>query len=393
MVLSGGMIIDGTGSPARSNPGVLLEHGRIKSIGPSEVPRDALVIDASGKWILPGMFDMHAHITFHWPSGAHAEDDLINATRAERFLERYQSIGVTSVRDVASKHQIGYSLKRAQRMGFIGGARLYVSGPGITVTGGHPNELRPNLPAAYAVEADGPFKMRQSVRAAVRDGADFIKVLPPYTEEEIATIVDEASYWKLRVTAHVGGELDLLSDTPRRAVAAGVNGLEHLYSLGPEDTVDELLNQIKRQNIYVTPTVGHHMRQLGRMDAAGRAWMEKNINYTPDSVMELLRRAHEKGIRLVVGTDSNAVHMRSIGDLYLEELRGMMSGGLSEMDVIMAATINAAEAMGLSDEFGSVTEGKAADLIVVDHDPLKNPAALVVPALVIQSGKIVSKRL
>ncbi|MEJ8567006.1 amidohydrolase family protein [Elongatibacter sediminis] len=390
--LSGGTLIDGTGSPARSNVGLLLRHGRIESVRASDVPGDARVIDATGMWILPGMFDMHAHITFHWPSGAHAEDDILNATRAERYLESYQSIGVTTVRDVASKHRIGYSLKRSQRMGFIGGARLYVSGPGITVTGGHPTELRPNEPAAYAIEADGATMMRKSVRAAVRDGADFIKVLPPYTEDEIAAVVSEAGYWKLRVTAHVGGDQDLMSATPRRAVSAGFDGIEHLYSLGPEDAVEELLEEISDRNIYLTPTVGHHMRQLGRMDDVRRAWMKENINYTPESVLSLLQRAHEQGIKIAVGTDSNAVHMRVIGDLYLEELNGLMSGGLSAMEVIMAASLNAAEAMGISDELGSVTEGKMADMILVENNPLLGLEALVVPALVIQDGKIVHEK-
>ena len=128
LYLQGGTLIDGAGSPPRPNPGILITDGRFAAVGGvASVPADAVRLDASGKWIAPGLFDLHAHITFHLAGARDLEDDVLNAIRSERFLERYQQIGVTTVRDVASRYQVGYSLKRAQRTGLMGGARFYTS--------------------------------------------------------------------------------------------------------------------------------------------------------------------------------------------------------------------------------------------------------------------------
>ncbi|MEJ8567009.1 amidohydrolase family protein [Elongatibacter sediminis] len=391
LYLVGGSLIDGTGAEPRPNEGILIANGRFQSVSATEVPEDVVRIDAENKWILPGLFDLHAHVTFYLPSGFHAEDDVVNAIRTERFLERYQAIGVTTVRDVASRHNVGYSVKRAQRMGLMGGARLYVSGPGITVTGGHAAEFQPNEPPMYAVEADGPWKMRQAVRQAVKMGADLIKVLPPFTEEEIATIVDEAHFWKLPVTAHVGGPQDLVQDTARRAVASGVDSVEHLYPSGSGDALSKLLKKMKSRDIQVIPTITYHFNELNSFSNYERDWMLRKLQYSRDSVIEQLKTIHRAGISLAVGTDSNAIHMLTIADLYASELQNLTLGNLSPMEVIQAATLNSAEAMGIGDELGSIEGGKKADLIIVDQDPLESLASVVAPSWVIQGGKVVHR--
>ena len=120
--ITGGTLIDGTGAGPGPNPGIFINEGSIISVGePDSLPDDAREINADGKWVLPGLFDLHAHITFKLAGARDLEDDVINALRSERFLERYQEIGVTVVRDVASRYHVGYSLKRAQRDGLIGG--------------------------------------------------------------------------------------------------------------------------------------------------------------------------------------------------------------------------------------------------------------------------------
>jgi imidazolonepropionase-like amidohydrolase len=391
LYITGGTLIDGEGQP-RPNPGILMRDGRFVAIGGAEPPADAKRIDAQGKWIVPGMFDLHAHITFHLPSGFHVEDDTLNALRSERFLESYQRIGVTTVRDVASRNNVGYSLKRAQRMGLMRGARLYVSGPGITVSGGHATEFQPYEPPAYAVEADGPWQMRQRVRQAVKLGADFIKVLPPLTLEEMRAVVDEARFWKLRVTAHAGGLQDLSLQTAMSSVEAGVDSLEHLYPYGSSADTRKVLAKIVERGIYVVPTVAYHLNELASLREQDRQWVKEHVQHTNETMFALLKQMKAAGVKLAVGTDSNAIHMLQIDQLYLSELKGLQQGGLSNAEIIRAATLTSAEAMGLGGEAGSIRAGKRADLSLLDRDPLQTLDALVVPSVVIQQGEVVYSR-
>ena len=387
LFLEGGTLIDGSGSAPRPNPGILLRDGLIESVG-GPAPAGVERISAGGQWILPGMFDLHAHITFKLAGARDLEDDVVNAVRSERFLEAYQRIGVTTVRDVASRHHVGYSLKRAQRDGLAGGARFYVSGPLITTTAGHATEFQPLAPPVFAVEADGPWEFRKRVREAVKLGVDLIKITPPYTREELAATVDEAHYWKLRVTAHVGGAQDFHRVSGRLAVEAGVDSVEHLYPYGGPEVVKE----IARKGIYVVPTMGYHLRELAGEYTYKADWLEANLGHTLEGMMELFRQMRESGVKFGVGTDSNAKDLDTIDALYLQELEGLKSGGLSPMQVIQSATLHAAEAMGVGDKAGSVAPGKWADLVLVPQDPLPDLGSLVRPRLVIQDGAIVHRR-
>ncbi len=387
LFIEGGTLIDGSGAEPRPNPGILLSNGVVESVG-GQPPAGVQRISAQGQWILPGMFDLHAHITFKLAGARDLEDDVVNAVRSERFLEAYQRIGVTTVRDVASRYHVGYSLKRAQRDGLAGGARFYVSGPLITTTAGHATEFQPLAPPVFAVEADGPWEFRKRVREAVKLGVDLIKLTPPYTREELAAAVDEAHYWKLRVTAHVGGAQDFHQFSGRLAVEAGVDSVEHLYPYGGPEVVKELA----RKGIYVVPTMGYHLRELAGEYTYKADWLEANLGHTLEGMMELFRQMRESGAKFGVGTDSNAKDLDTIDALYLQELEGLKTGGLSPMQVIQSATLHSAEAMGLGDKAGSLAAGKWADVVVVRQDPLADLGSLVRPRLVIQNGKIVHQR-
>lgn len=390
LFIEGGTLIDGTGAEPTANPGILISDGVIRLGDPSQVPANARRIDANGKWILPGMFDLHAHLTFYLPGGFHAETDVTTSFRAERFLENYQAIGVTTVADVASRDDTGYSMKRAQRLGLMKGSRLFVSGPGITVTGGHPSEFQPFEVSRYGVEADGPWAIRAKVREAIKKGADFIKIFPPLTVEEYLAVVDEAHEWKIRVTAHAGGIQDQSGTSTQRSVEAGVDSIHHVYPYGnhPEKTIAEMA----KQGTYVIPTIGYHLREVGGSAHLSNAWLENNLGHNEENVLRNFRALHAAGIRLGIGTESNPYDMPNIAEVYAQELEGFIRGGVSPLQTIQSATLHAAEAFGLGEQAGSIETGKWGDVIILGQDPLQDIRALVEPQLVIQGGAVVHQR-
>ena len=388
--VSGGTLIDGTGAAPRDNPGILIQEGDFREIGTASAPKGVKQLDATGKWILPGLIDVHGHITYHVPTGWNVEDDVMNAIRAERFMELYQKIGVTTIADVGSRYKVGYSLKRAQRMGLLGGPRLYVSGPVLTAPAGHATEFIPLEPPVYAVTATGPWMFRQRVREAVNLGADFIKVVPPYTPEELGAVVKEADYWKIFVTAHIGGVPDLHLISSRVAADAGVHSVQHLYPYGKDRK--KVLRDMAKKNIYVVPTMGYHMRELqGKAHVKGN-WTEIHLGHTYDNVMSLFKDMQNAGLKFAVGTDSNPMDMLKIDQIYLEELQALAHGGLSAMQIIQSATLHAAESIRRDEETGSITAGKWADMIIVSSNPLENLETMVKPELVMQQGKIVHQK-
>ena len=385
--IAGGTLIDGTGAIARENTGILISDGLFEQVDTSSIPVDVVRINATGKWLLPGLFDLHAHLTFYLPGGFNTEDDVLSALRAERFLEHYQRIGVTTVCDVASRNNVGFTMKRGQRMGLMNGARLYVSGPGITVTGGHPTEFQPYQESHYAVEGDGPWEMRKLVRDAVKKGADFIKVFPPLTLEEYQAVVDEAHSWKIRVTSHAGGIQDLSNTSALRSVDAGVDSIHHLHPYGKNS--DKIFSKMAGENIHVVPTIGYHLREVQGSEHIRGSWMEDNIGHNYDSVMSGFKAMQKAGIKFGVGTESNPYDMLKIADIYAQELEGFIHGGISPMQLIQSATLHSAEVLDLQERTGSIENGKWADLLILSENPLENPRAMVKPEIVIQAGKVV----
>ena len=154
----------------------------------------------------------------------------------------------------------------------------------------------------------------------------------------------------------------------------------------------KVVAEMARKKIYSIPTLGYHLRELDNQYTYKADWLELNLNHTYEGMLKLFRQMHKAGIKFAVGTDSNAKDMPTINALYLEELNGLQTGGLNKMDVITAATLNAAEAMGLGNQTGSIEKGKWADVILLDSDPTTRLDSLVSPSLVIQNGGIVFEK-
>ncbi|MGQ9471590.1 MAG: amidohydrolase family protein [Candidatus Aminicenantales bacterium] len=214
---------------------------------PGEYPKEAKIIDAKGKTIIPGLIDAHLHFTYPPKEEEFFFiNEAISAFRAAAFLRKMLFIGVTTVRDVASFQKVGYEARKAFNSGILEGSRPIVTGPGITSTGGHGRE---GYRLGIVEEADGTDGFRRAVRARIKQGADLIKVLPPYSREEILAAVEEAHFHEKFITVH-SGVYKVQYDFVRWVVEAGADCIEHAYAL-PEDVIP----QIAAKKIYCIPTL------------------------------------------------------------------------------------------------------------------------------------------
>ena len=399
IALVGGTVIDGTGAVAKSDMTVLIKNGRISEIGASNsivVPKGAKRLDVSGKTILPGFIDLHNHVmyppipmsslganelikarTLNLARNPTADNSSLSTLRALHFMTLNMRAGITALRDTGSTVETGQALMQAKTLGYTNAARLYSVGNVIAMTGGHNAYFSPKKGSL------GPWGFRESVRKNYAAGFGHIKISPPYTKEEIEAAVDEGKKLGLKVTAHAGYLPD--SDPPelvRMAIEAGVESLEH-----PGNPLrDETLDLMVKHNVKLIPTLSIY-----------RALIEYKIrNYEPDRMKKLenvVRKAHEKGIIIGVGTDfvGNWLDEKTPGGFFIE-MNYYKEIGMTPMEVIVAATKNGGIILGMEKDLGTLEKGKIADLQVVDGNPLESFDVLGKPEIVMIDGEIKFKR-
>jgi imidazolonepropionase-like amidohydrolase len=362
--------------------------GRIDASSAAEDGRtDDLVIDGRGLVLLPGLIDCHVHLSHdgepNW-MGRATRDPAEETLDVVRNAKRALSAGVTTVRDCGSgPARVPLKLALRQSTDEMLLPRVISCGSPITMTGGH----------LYweAVEADGAEEVRKAVRAEVKAGAQWIKiivtggVLTPgtdigaesYTQAEVAAATAEAARAQRRVAAHAIGNAGI-----KNALRAGVSTIEHGSFMD-----DETLELMLEAGAYHVPTLSayHHVVSEG-IDAG----------ISPDSVAKALG-AHETnlesfakslraGVPIAAGTDAGTPH-NPHGDLAFE-LKLMVNGGASPLQALQAATTQAAAALDLSAELGTVEIGKRADLMLVEVNPLEDITALARPAAVVKDGML-----
>lgn len=388
-ILKNGVLIDGSGRDPIPSAIVIIRGDKIEAVGslaesdPTafEGP-DHEVIDVGGKVIMPGLINAHEHLDIHWGKGPHEERAAQPITwhllRAVRNALLALQEGVTTVRDMSSKQGTNLAMRKAVAKGMIVGPRIVACGQAISTTGGH-GHLR-------AIEADGPDEMRKAARRLLKAGADFIKVMasggyidpskdqpwsPQASEEEMRGAFEEAKKAGKKTTVHAHPPAAI-----RAAIAAGVDCIEHGGLMDRETA--ELMAQ---EGTYLVPTLGesweiaHRGEELGRSD-----WLIESCQQHLESGMKTFELAVQAGIKMAVGTDV-------AGSMALE-MELMQRGGLSAMEVLVAATRNGAELCDLADQIGTLEVGKLADLIVIDGDPLRDMRDMSKVDLVLKEGKM-----
>jgi imidazolonepropionase-like amidohydrolase len=394
LYLRSARLIDGTGAPPREHAAVIVEDGRISGIDPNgeTVRGGAFEVDLRGKTLMPGLVDAHVHVTaFDMPDALKGQLAIAPEVRHHLIaqgLRRMLRMGITTVRDVGAFGDYLLHARQAVRMGAIPGPRILACGRIVSATspGGR------HFDGMYR-EADGPDEMRKATREQFRRGADFIKIMTTgarscelensspaqITRQEIAVVVEEAHRMGYRVAAHCEG-----LDGTRLAIEEGVDTIEHGLEL---HRAPELLDELARSERVLVPTLScfFHVSENRRSRWAPRL-VELALRQLEDA-HRTVEAAHRAGVRLAMGFDS-----QPHGQSALELVR-LCRAGLTPMEGIVAGTATSAAACGLADQIGSVAPGRAADLIVLDGDPLAEPELLLDERriwLVLQGGRPVA---
>jgi len=406
--ISAKRLIDGTGR-ILNDALVTFQHSKILEVGTKSevaVPSDAEIINAHGATIMPGLIDAHIH--FLGPSkGAPSPLSMLAAPRELRAIRgavdatKYLDWGFTTVGEMGSK--FGIAIKMAVEEGTIAGPKILAAGMPLTQTGGHldvykflPRDLTDVM---EAIIVDGVDEVRKAVRSQIRAGADIVKIcvtggvtdkgsIPSAAEfsvDEIKTAVDEAHRRGLKTQAHAQGNEGI-----KNAIKGGIDAIAHGFYLD-----DEACEMMIQKNIGFVPTlgIGEIVLQMGQ-EGGMPDYAIKKMKDAHSSHMLSFRMAYEKGVKIAMGTDMTGEDAFPHGK-NAWELEVMVRQGMSNMDAIMASTKNASEILGVGESRGTLEEGKQADMLLIQGNPLEDIKVLQNRQnilLVVKDGRIEVRR-
>ena len=395
IVLRANRMLDVESGKIIKNAVVVVENGLIKSVGLEDIPKDAQTIDLGDRTLLPGLIDMHTHqcldFAGDWINRPVKETAADMALRGARNARSTLMAGFTTVRDVGSRFFADVSLMRTVEEGMIEGPWIFPAGHAISITGGHGDitGFAPGILELGPKEgvADGVDEVIKAVRYQIKGGAKVIKVIATagvlsfegpvgaqqYSEEELRAIVEEANRHGVRVAAHAHGTEGIIA-----AVRAGVASIEHCSMLN-----DEAISLMKEKGTYLVPT--EYICEALNFDNLPPKLRSK-AEYIIPIARESLRKAIRAGVKIAFGTDA-AVFPH--GD-NAREFAVMVKAGMSPIEAIRAATLHAADLLGVEDR-GVIATGRLADLVAVPGNPLEDIHVLENVQFVIQGGRIVKR--
>ena len=402
LLVHAGELLAVPGERPKSKQTVVIEGQRIVGVvdgfaAASAYGADTRVIDLSDSFVLPGLMDMHVHL--QGELGPNNEKEQLKMSsqlmqmRSLHFAMKTLLAGFTTVRDVGSSGEEMYALRDAIEKGWVDGPRIIAAGS-VGITGGHADVsgVNPELMELWTDDSicDGPYDCRRATRNAIKYGADLIKITSTggvltdratgtgqqMEADELREVVHAATRMGRKVASHAHEEDGIIA-----ALEAGVASIEHGTYTGPR-----AIRLFKETGAYLVPTLlaGKTVATMAvESDFMSAAIREKAIRVGRDMAGNFAK-AHAAGVNVAYGTDSGV----SPHGTNAEEAVLMVEAGMTEMEVLVAATINAADLIDMSDSIGTIEAGKFADIIAVDRSPLEDIAELLDVDFVMKGGKV-----
>jgi len=395
VVIHVGRLLDVKTGKTLANQTIVIEGDKIASVGPSmPLPAGAQVIDLSNATVLPGLIDAHTHLTMPTSFGysrlaiSVPREALYGARNARVTLDA----GFTTVRNVGASGFTDVALRDAINAGDVPGPRMLVSGPALSITGGHcDNNLLPfEYHATNEGVADGVEAVQHKTREIIKYGADLIKICATggvlshgdnpqtsqFTLEEMKAIVADAHRLGRKVAAHAHG-----AEGIRWASEAGVDSIEHGSYID-----DAAIAVMKKNGTYLVPTLylGDWFLENAEKMGTPAELIAKGREVMP-AARKNVARAFAAGVKVGFGTDA-AVYPHGLN---AHEFAVMVKLGLTPLQAIQAATLNDADLLGWSDKVGTIEAGKWADIVAVDGDPLADVTTLERVKFVMKGGEVV----
>jgi len=404
VAVKAGTLIDPESGLALKDQIVLIRDGKVEAVGHGvRIPAGATIIDLTSETVIPGLIDCHTHLAdgrrdpdpVTWFERSAAQVALESVPNARLTLES----GFTTVRDVGAYRALGdVALRDAINNGYIVGPRMFVAGAYVTITGGAGalTGLAPDIPIPWDLhygEANSPWEVRQVIRKLAHNGVDHIKILTSgavlthgsnpraqeFTLEEIQAAVDEASHFGLRVAAHAHSPEGI-----KNAIRAGVASVEHAELID-----DEGMALAKKNGIYLDMDIYDEecIQAEGRAGNMPKDFLQHDAELG-ERQRESFRKAVQAGVKMSFGTDAGVCPYGTSG----KQFAFMVKYGMTPMQAIQSATVNAADLLGKSDQLGSIRPGKYADLIAVSGDPLSDISILERVDFVMKEGKVFKRK-
>jgi imidazolonepropionase-like amidohydrolase len=404
VLVHAGRLLDRPGQAPRAQSTVVIRAGRIEAIRDGFVTdgySGATIIDLRERFVLPGLIDSHVHLDSDKAGQEGLIESLTNsqayfayeaAVNARKTLEA----GFTTVRNLGDRDGVTLALRDAIAAGKVPGPRILDAGAGISATSGHGDAtlgLSPEL-AEHAPEdnlCDGPEACRRAVRAQVRRGVDVIKIMTTggvnsrigagvgkqMFDDEAQALIETAHLYGKKVAVHAHG-----ADGIALALRYGADSIEH-GTLLDEEGVKLFL----KSGAYYVPTlstVNGYLERIAKDPNAYPPAVREKIEWRIKITGQALKLAHPRGVKIAFGTDAGvSKHGRNADEFEL-----MVKHGMKPAEAIKAATVNAADLLGVATEVGTLEPGKSADLIAVEGDPLNDVAVLKRVAFVMKAGEI-----